>query len=94
MVTFFSQAEKEPTLSKPLGLTADSRNHRVINNVSIVTTAIVGMTLMMLSPIFFVRNLQYQPHRASDIVEVNTKYPKHTTALGIASRKRCSLNVL
>ena len=93
MVTFFSQAEKEPTMPKPLGLTADSRNHSIITNVSIVTTAIVGMTLMMLFPLLFARNLQYKPHRASDIVEVNTKYPKHTTALGIASRKR-SLNVL
>ena len=55
-----------------------------------VTSAVVGMTVMMRLPFVFVRNLQYMQQRASDTVKVSPLNPKHTTAKGIVRRKSSS----
>ena len=83
-VTSVTQAEKEP---KPLERAADTMNIAITTSGSMIRITIVGMTLMMRPPTVVVRNLQYIPHRESDMVDVNTKYPKLTTEKGIACRK-------
>ena len=90
IITFLSQAEKNPN---PSERTANFIYYTIITSASIIRITTVGMTLMIRPPIVVMRTLWYMPHRERSTVKVNTEYPKHETAKGIACRKH-SLSAL